>query len=674
VVVAVIDSGVQRHADLVDNLLPGYDFVDGDADASDPGDGGWPQCPTAPSSWHGTHVAGVVAAAQNSIGVSGVAPRVKILPVRAMGACGRGNNVDILNGVLWAAGVPLRGVPTNPNPADIINLSLGGLGRCTTQEQQVFNLVTSQGVLVVAAAGNQSQPASYSAPANCWNTFSVGASATTGRRTRYSNFGSGVDVYAPGGDGHPGGILSTVDAGWQDPDGDAYQRQSGTSMAAPVVAGVAALMKSVNPNLTPLDLARGLRASATRCNGDTCPTGIVNARVAVDFARGVTGGGSGDDGDAVEPTLPPPPPPPDPQILPDPNDPDPSIAQSRYGGTSAFDVAAATARHVAMRRGFAGNNADMVAVLANAASFPDGLTASVVAGHHDAVILYVERDSIPRATELALAELRISQVVIVGGPAVVSETVVAALNAMGVTVMSRLWGDNRYLTADAVAREVMDAKAYLFIASGRNFADAVAAGPALYVGRYPMVLADRTGLSPATQRVVIDWYRSRPTGQVIILGGEAAVPALVETQLAQLQRPFEPADGDRGSGFCVNYPPSWPSCPPPFVPVPITNVVRLGGSDRYDTAARIAQWSVTTTLSRGTGEVAFATGLQFADALAAAPLMGQPLFQGPLLLTAQCTKVPQATLRAATGLRYQRLLGNDMSLCDYDAQVLKAKR
>src|SRR5205823_4685517 len=159
--VAVVDSGVVPHADLAGRLVPGYDFIsdasmsnDGDgrdADARDPGDYG---CNGAASSWHGTHVAGTIGAASNNgAGVAGINWSSKILPVRVMGKCG-GYTSDIVDGMRWAAGIAVIGVPANANPARVINLSLGSDGACSSAFQSAVNDVIARGTVVVAAAGN----------------------------------------------------------------------------------------------------------------------------------------------------------------------------------------------------------------------------------------------------------------------------------------------------------------------------------------------------------------------------------------------------------------------------------------------------------------------------------------------------------------------------------------
>ncbi len=163
-----------------------------------------------PSSWHGTFVSGIIAAnSNNGVGIAGLNWAAKILPVRVLGKCG-GTFEDITAGVMWAAGLAVAGAPANPNPARVINMSLGGATSCPQALQDAINLALAQGVVIAVAAGNESDNASDSAPANCSGVITVGASTRAGDRASYSNFGLRVDVSAPGGDGgdvrYPGAV------------------------------------------------------------------------------------------------------------------------------------------------------------------------------------------------------------------------------------------------------------------------------------------------------------------------------------------------------------------------------------------------------------------------------------------------------------------------------------
>jgi serine protease len=306
--VAVIDTGYRPHADLSGQILAGYDFIsdtavsnDGngrDSDASDPGD--WVtagECgsgqPAENSSWHGTHVAGTIAAlTNNGTGVAGIAYGAKIVPVRVLGKCG-GYTSDIADGIIWASGGTVSGVPSIAARAQVINMSLGGGGACDTTTQNAINSARSRGTVVVVAAGNESQNASNSNPANCAGVIAVAATNRSGGRASYSNYGTIVDVAAPGGD-NGDGILSTLNAGTTSPGADSYASYMGTSMATPHVAGVVALMLAKNPALTPDDVEARLKSSArpfpASCSG--CGAGIVDASAAIDAAGGTGGGGT----------------------------------------------------------------------------------------------------------------------------------------------------------------------------------------------------------------------------------------------------------------------------------------------------------------------------------------------------------------------------------------------
>jgi serine protease len=306
IVVAVIDTGITNHPDLNDKVLPGYNFISDagiagngvgrTSDATDLGDfptqadpcfNGWSN---QSSSWHGTHVAGTIAASTNNgLGVAGGDWHARILPVRVLGKCG-GYMSDIADGVRWAAGGSVAGVPQNPHPARVINLSLGGFGQCGQSMQNAIDFSLSQGAVVVVAAGNDAVNLNHQSivPANCKGVITVGASNRFGSRAGYSNFGLRVDLMAPGGDQH-GGILSTHNQGQQTIGTPSYRSMTGTSMAAPHVAAAASLILSLNRNFPPLQvkdiLMRSTKSFPTlSCDLDRCGTGLLDAEDAVHLA------------------------------------------------------------------------------------------------------------------------------------------------------------------------------------------------------------------------------------------------------------------------------------------------------------------------------------------------------------------------------------------------------
>ncbi|MEU3850236.1 S8 family serine peptidase [Streptomyces sp. NPDC029554] len=313
VTVAVIDTGYVAHSDLAANIVGGYDFisdtavsVDGngrDSNPADPGD--WynaNECgagiPASTSSWHGTHVAGTIAAAtHNGKGVAGIAYGAKISPVRVLGKCG-GYDSDIIDAITWASGGTVSGVPANTNVAKVINMSLGGGGACSTATQSAINGAVSRGTSVVVAAGNENTNASSSSPANCGNVITVAATNRAGSRASYSNYGTVVDIAAPGGETRTttaNGILSTLNSGTKTPSTENYAYYQGTSMATPHVAGLAALMKSANPALTPAQIESALKANARplpgTCSGG-CGAGLADAAKTVQAVKGGTSTGT----------------------------------------------------------------------------------------------------------------------------------------------------------------------------------------------------------------------------------------------------------------------------------------------------------------------------------------------------------------------------------------------
>lgn len=314
VTVAVIDTGYRPHADLSGRFAAGYDFIgdlfianDGngrDSDASDPGDpmlagecGNGQPTQDRSASWHGTHVAGTIGAnTNNSSGVAGVAFGATILPVRVLGKCG-GYTSDIADAMIWSSGGAVSNVAANANKARVINLSLGGSGACDNTTQSAINSARSRGAVVIVAAGNSNADAANFSPASCQGVITVAAVNRSGGRAYYSNYGSIVDVAAPGGDTRNGagnGILSTLNSGATSPGADSYAFFQGTSMATPHVAGVAALMLSKNASLTPDDVEKRLKSTArafpASCAG--CGAGIVDAAAAVDAAASTVATGA----------------------------------------------------------------------------------------------------------------------------------------------------------------------------------------------------------------------------------------------------------------------------------------------------------------------------------------------------------------------------------------------
>jgi len=352
-VVAVLDSGITSHIETNARVLPGYDFVadavyagDGngrDNDAQDPGDAitaaerlaqpdKFSGCPDAPrASWHGTTIAGQLAAVTNNTeGVAGANWQGLVLPVRVAGKCGASIS-DLIDGLRWAAGLAVTGVPDNTHPARLIVLSYGGVDPCDADSadaavrdtarlyEATLAEVRAAGALVIVAAGNQQR--GVGRPASCRGAFAVTSVNRDGYKAAYANFGASVALATPGGDDasggscasgtanlRDGGIVSTGNLGDTSPGAAGYVAASGTSFAAPAVAAVASLMLAVNPALSLTQIEQGLRASARphvlvpllgacvvgsnasrcACTTATCGAGLLDADQALLFAAAPT--------------------------------------------------------------------------------------------------------------------------------------------------------------------------------------------------------------------------------------------------------------------------------------------------------------------------------------------------------------------------------------------------
>ena len=310
VIVAVIDSGILAdHPDFQGKLVQGYDMIsnatnagDGDGVDSNPEDPGDRGLGDGSSSFHGTHVAGTVAAAtNNNAGVAGVAWQSRIMPMRVLGLEG-GTSFDLIQAILYAAGLENASGQVPTQRADVINMSLGG-GGFSSSEASAITAARDAGVIIVAAAGN-SGSANQEYPASYDGVVSVAAVNQSNVRTSYSNFGQSIDVTAPGGDldedadgnGTPDGVLSTIGNDRESSTTYGYRYYQGTSMSSPHVAGVAALMKSVAPNMTPAEFDRVLiegRISddlGVEGRDSDFGYGLINAMKAVNTAQELASG------------------------------------------------------------------------------------------------------------------------------------------------------------------------------------------------------------------------------------------------------------------------------------------------------------------------------------------------------------------------------------------------
>ena len=288
VTVAVLDTGYVPSSELAGREVNGYDFVSdvsrsGDGNGRDPDASG-----VGALSYHAEVVANLIAAARDASGVVGVNPQARIVHVRVAGTDGLIDPQDLADAVRWAAGLNVPGVPVNPNPARILNLSLYAdfvpLTGCDARIAAAIAAVTAKGALVVAGAANDGADASGYTPAGCGGVLTVTAVDRNGQRPAYANWGRAVALAAPGGTAGDGVPL------WSRGE---LTLKNGTSFSAPLVSGAASLMLGVNPALTPAMLTAMLRASATpfpggRCDLQnalhTCGAGILNAGAALKLA------------------------------------------------------------------------------------------------------------------------------------------------------------------------------------------------------------------------------------------------------------------------------------------------------------------------------------------------------------------------------------------------------
>ena len=252
--VAVLDTGVGNHDDLKNNILPGYNFIVTDSLPLD-------------KAKHGTHVTGIICAENNGLGVIGVAPKSKVIPIKVLDDEGSGDMLNVCKGILWAA----------DNGADIISMSLG----CPDPIDEVrdaIRTVTARGIPVFCAAGNANLKKLFY-PAGYKETISIAAVDRDFKKAEFSNVAENLDFFAPGKD-----ILSTI-------PGNKYGVMSGTSMSCPFAASIAALMLSYSRNhktdlnlTTPEHWKQSLRKYTTSVNEDAFKGfGIIDPRKFVEW-------------------------------------------------------------------------------------------------------------------------------------------------------------------------------------------------------------------------------------------------------------------------------------------------------------------------------------------------------------------------------------------------------
>ena len=641
--VAVLDTGVTDHDDI-DQILPGYDFASGDADASDP-------------HGHGTHVAGTVAeSADNGIGVAGVAPGASILPVRVLDAEGNGPYDWIFSGLAYAV----------DSGADIVNLSLAGdtdAGICDAVSRTV-----AAGVVVIAATGNNSGPVGY--PAACPDAIAVGAVTKEGIIAPYSNTGPSIDLTAPGGqaddlnlDGAPDAVLQYSVFNGQ----PGYYYSSGTSMASPHVAGAAAIVRSIRPAASPAQVRNAVLSTAVD-KGVVGADPIFGAGI-LDVAAVVAAANQLSTAPAPEPAPAPAPEPepapapaPEPEPVPAPapqpepvpaptiepipapttepapqpttepapqpqptTDPAPqpeaapqptAPTVSRLSGADRFATAAAvsagrfpTAAHV---------------WLATGESYADALSTGAAAGRRNGPLLLVGGCALPPATAAELSRLKPAAITVAGGAAAVCDGVLDHVRSLTGIQPSRIAGVDRFDTAAALSRTYWAGGATkVTLASAAGFADALSGGALGASQDAPMLLSASCDLPAATSD---ELRRLRPS-EVLVMGAQGAICDAVVEQVRSVTG---------GS------------------------VIRVSGADRFSTAAAAAQ----TGWGGGSDTVYIASGAGFADGLSAGAAAAAD--RAPLLLVPSCGTLPASVRDEISRLNPGRVFaaGGQSAICD----------
>jgi cell wall-associated protease len=582
--VAVIDTGVTQGPDLV-NVAPGWNFVADNGDAHD--DNG-----------HGTHVAGTVAqTTNNGVGVAGVAGQATIVPVKVLDDTGDGTDADIVAGINWAVA----------QRVDVINLSLGGDGdggTCAAVANAVAN-----GVTVVAASGNAGGPVSF--PAACPGAIAVGATTIDGSVAAYSNRGPQLALTAPGGnmatdlnaDGVRDGILQ-----WSVFGGSpGYYLESGTSMAAPHVAGAAALIREAWPGATPTQVRDVLTDTASDRGAagrdDVYGAGVLDVARAVSRARLLGGGASPTTSPTTAPTT---------ATTPQPG----ATPTDRIAGDSRYGTAAAIGT-----AGWGGQAGGAV-YLSSGEGFADALATGALSGRRGGPLLLTERCAVPAATVDALRALRPGTVTIVGGAAAVCDGVRAQVEALTGATTSRLAGVDRYATSVELSRAGWPSGSPMaYVASGTNFADALGAATQAAHADAPLLLTSPASMPDA---VTAELRRLGAT-EVRVVGGTSAVSDAVLAAIRAL----------------------------------VPTVSRVAGADRYATA--------TTGVQQGWGSgadtVYLASGTAFPDGLAVGSLAAKD--HAPLLLVPPCD-LPQTVADTLRALRPSKLVvvGGSSAVCD----------
>lgn len=552
IVVAVVDTGLDlNHPDLQGQWINGYNELN-------------PQSLPQDNQGHGTHVSGIIAAAlNNSIGVAGIAPQCKIMPIKALDSNGQGDDMDIAVGIRWAV----------DHGAKIINLSLGSpLNSNGTYDDSgvvddAVKYAHSKGVLLVAAAGNDGIGI-LNYPAALPGVIAVGSADSQNRRSYFSNYGSTLSLLAPGEQ-----ILSTFPVSL--PGQMPYQSLSGTSVATPIVSAVAALIWSANPTWNKDQVIQKLLSSANvlQTQGWTATQGFGQV-------------------DALQALLPTPVP-----EWPIPNALLNSVGQIKARFDSSSMIQPSSVQLYVDSTPISTNYSQGKAV-GNSPSLGDGV--------HHLELHY--RDIVGQDHSFAWSFTLVVQ-----------------------TMPGRLWGKDRIGTSMAISQQGWPYGAStVFLDGYDDWPDALASIPLAFQDNAPLLLTTNDTLDAQVQSEINRLHPSK----IVILGGNGVITDSLKQNLQKL----------------------WPQ----------VIVDRIGGSDRFQTAALLAQ-----RLRSANGEAVLASGLDFADALSAAPFAAR---QGiPILLT-NPDALPKVTQNVYNALHITKtyVIGGPASISDRLYKTLNA--
>ncbi|MDE4085325.1 cell wall-binding repeat-containing protein [Planococcus maritimus] len=576
IVTAVIDTGVDYTlADLKNQMIStGYDFINDDNEAFD-------------DQGHGTHVSGIIAAeADNDYSMTGINQSTKILPVKVLDASGYGDTEQIAYGILYAT----------DQGADVINMSLGG-GYSRVLEY-AMRYANERGVTIVAASGNDGwEEVSY--PASSKYAIAVGATNKLDLVSDYSSYGKDLDLVAPGTD-----IPSLL------PDGN-VTLMSGTSMAAPHVAAVAGVLKSINPDLTPGQLENLLTASADDVEfiAEDAPPGFEEdpffeedfpyemEELAPGFDL-VSGWGRLNGAQAILALK------------------DKWNLADRISGASRYDTAVEVSKK--------GWSTSGKAVIATGGDFPDALSAAPLAAYQNAPLLLTKTDALPQAVKDELKRLKVTEVTLIGGQGAISPMVEMELKDLKIRT-TRISGKNRYETSVNIAKQ-MKTSTQAVVATGSTFADALSIAPVAGSQKMPILLTKPNGL-PAEVKA---HFAAKAYSKTFIIGGKGAVSDSTAKE--------------------------------------VKNPVRLSGASRYETNSAV----ITHFKGSFGGQYMYlSTGANYPDALAGSVLAAKT--KAPLVLTAPngpnaaTVKTVKEQLKNVTGIY---ILGGEGALPTQNIQQL----